>query len=250
MGGGTIRELGYPTKNALKDWYRKYQRHHDLPAGYIRAKPWHSDEQKLIAVEHYLCHGHCLAETWKALGYPNSTTLSAWIDKHAPGARRRIIGKIIIGKPRSERQRRAVVIDLCSRRKSAREVALKMDISRQTLYNWKNQQLGREAPASMARHRNLPSPTDLEDLESELGELRRNALRLQLEHDLLQKANELLKKDLGIDLWRLTNWEKTQLVDALRQIHALPGLLARLDLARSSYFYHRVTVTKHFARLL
>ena len=69
--------------------------------------------------------------------------------------------------------------------------------------------------------------------------MRRDVRRLQLEHDLLKKANELLKKDLGIDLHLLTNREKTLLVDALRPVHALPELLARLGLARSSYFYHR-----------
>lgn len=34
----TIRQLGYPTKNALKGWYREYQRLLDLPLGYHRAR--------------------------------------------------------------------------------------------------------------------------------------------------------------------------------------------------------------------
>ena len=37
----------------------------------------------------------------------------------------------------------------------------------------------------------------------------------------------------------LTNREKTLLVDALRETYALPALLGKLGLARSSYFYHR-----------
>jgi hypothetical protein len=63
--------------------------------------------------------------------------------------------------------------------------------------------------------------------------------RLQLEHDLLKKANEIIKKDLGVNLQLLTNREKTMLVDALRAAHPVKELLAALDLARSSYFYHR-----------
>jgi transposase InsO family protein len=55
----------------------------------------------------------------------------------------------------------------------------------------------------------------------------------------LKKANELLKKGLGVDLPLLSNQEKTRLVDALRDTYALPELFAELDLARSSYFYHR-----------
>lgn len=35
--------------------------------------------------------------------------------------------------------------------------------------------------------------------------------RLQLEHELLMKANELIKKDMGIDQQVLTNREKTLL---------------------------------------
>ncbi len=55
----------------------------------------------------------------------------------------------------------------------------------------------------------------------------------------MKKANELLKKGLGVDLPLLTNREKTVLVDALKDTYALPELLAELVLARSSYFYHR-----------
>jgi putative transposase len=50
---------------------------------------------------------------------------------------------------------------------------------------------------------------------------------LQLEHDLLKKANELLKRGLGVDLQLLTNREKTLLVDALRQTRALPDRFCR-----------------------
>ncbi len=62
---------------------------------------------------------------------------------------------------------------------------------------------------------------------------------MQLEHDLLKKANEILKKDFGVSLQLLSNREKTTLVDALSKEYALPKLLDRLGLARSSYFYHR-----------
>lgn len=234
----TLRQLGYPTKNSLKDWYREYERRHDLPTCYVRTKPRYSPEQKKVAVEHYLSHGRSLAGTRRALGYPCRATLSAWIDGYSPDARRRIVGQAVTT-PRSEQQKRAAVIDLCSRQDSARAVAEKVGVSRQALYKWKDQLVGREAPTPMTHPGNLPQTANHEPLERELETLRRDILRLQLEHDLLKKANELLKKDRGIDPQLLTNREKTLLVDALRATHALPTLLARLDLARSSYFYHR-----------
>ena len=42
----TIRQLGYPTKNALKSWHREYEQCHDLPAGYVRSRPKYSAEQR------------------------------------------------------------------------------------------------------------------------------------------------------------------------------------------------------------
>ena len=84
------------------------------------------------------------------------------------------------------------------------------------------------------------SPPDSErsDLEQQVEALQRGIRKLQLEHDLLKKANELLKKGLGVDLQLLSNREKTLLVDALKHTYALSQLLEKLDLARSSYFYH------------
>src|SRR5690606_16426050 len=73
----------------------------------------------------------------------------------------------------------------------------------------------------------------------QLETLQHDIQKLQLEHDLLKKANEILKKDLGVDLQLLSNREKTLLVGTLKDLYQLPDLLAQLGLARSSYFYHR-----------
>ena len=66
----TIRQLGYPTKNALKGWYREYQKHLDLPGRYAGREPKFSHEQKAAAVAHYLAHDRCVAAIMRALGYP------------------------------------------------------------------------------------------------------------------------------------------------------------------------------------
>ena len=46
--GATIQQLGYPTKNALKSWYREFEQCCDLPVSYVRSKPKYSDEQKKV----------------------------------------------------------------------------------------------------------------------------------------------------------------------------------------------------------
>ncbi len=236
-----IRQLGYPTKNALKGWYREYEQRLDLPAGYAGREPKYSQAQKEAAVEHYLTHDRCIAATMRALGYPGRGTLTAWVREALPEKRKAVVGSV--GRPRyPESMKQAGVIELCTRRETAQAVAEKLGVCRPTLYNWKNQLLGREAPSSMKHSNKSPPVPERAELERQLESLQRDIRQLQLERDLLKKANEILKKGLGVDLQLLTNREKTLLVDALKERYALPEILAQLGLARSSYFYHRARV--------
>jgi len=234
----TIRQLGYPTKNALKSWHREYERRLDLPKGYARSKPKYSQEQKETAVRHYLDHGRCIAFTIKALGYPVRESLRSWIHGLHPELHARVVGRSN-GVARPPAMKQAAVIALCTRQGGAHAVAQELGVCRPTLYNWKNQLLGREAPASMKRTNQSPPSQERDELERQVESLRREVRQLRLEQDLLNKANELLKKGLGVDLQLLSNREKTLLIDALKEHYGLSELLAQLDLARSSYFYHR-----------
>ena len=219
--GLTIRQLGYPTENALKGWYREYEERGDLPTGYAR-QPIYSQAQKDRAVEHYLEHGRCIVATIKALGYPSRDLLSAWIEQVYPQGRARVTGRVPELAPEAKQ---SAVIALCMRPASAQAVADDMGVSRGSLYKWKNQLLGHEAPVPMKRQQDAPATSDRAELEQQVEALRRDIRRLQLEKDLLKKANELLKKELGIDRQELTNREKTQLVDALRATYTLDELL-------------------------
>ena len=236
----TIRQLGYPTKNSLLSWYREYQAHEDLARVYERTKTKYSCEEKSFAVEHYLNHGRCVSFTLSALGYPCRKVLGDWIDELHPRTRMRIVGKAR-GVPHLETTKHAAIIALCTRQGSAQAIAEQLAVCRPTLYNWKNQLLGQEVPPSMTRQHEPESPLspDRAELEKTVDSLRRDIRKLQLEHDLLKKANELLKKGLGVNLHLLTNREKAMLVDALRPTYTLSELLTEVDIARSSYFYHR-----------
>ncbi|KKC33102.1 hypothetical protein WH91_10350 [Devosia psychrophila] len=137
--------------------------------------------------------------------------LTAWVREAFPETKKALVGRsgrVIY----PEALRQAGVIGLCNRQESAQDVADRLGVCRPTLYNWKNQLLGREASSSMKRRNNSPPVPEREELERQLEYLQRDIRQLQLEHDLLKKANELLKKGLGVDLQRLTNREKTLLV--------------------------------------
>jgi transposase InsO family protein/transposase-like protein len=231
----TIRQLGYPTKNALKSWYRAYERSADMPAGYAR-QPRYTQAQRDIAVEHYREHGRCLAATIRALGYPSRPLLSAWVQELEPEAGRRVVGRSLELPPAAKQ---SAVIALCMREASGQSVAKEVGVSRPTLYKWKHQLLGHDTSSHpMPRRHDSPPNLERDALEQQIEALRRNIRHLQLEQDLLKKANELLKKDFGIDQQLLTNREKTELVDALRPTYTLNELLSAVGLPRSSFFYH------------
>ena len=113
--GLTIRQLGYPTKNALKTWYCEYEQRLDLPAGYAR-QPRYSQAHKERAVEHHRDHGHCIAATIKALGYPSRSLLSTWIHELNPQARALVVGRTQELTPEAKQ---SAVIAFCMRPASA-----------------------------------------------------------------------------------------------------------------------------------
>lgn len=239
--GATLRKLGYPTKNSLLAWCREFEQEQDLKQGYQREKWLYDTEDKRRAVEHYIAHGHCLAYTIRTLGYPCRATLSGWIRELRPGLRKILVGRIgpvvhLLPK------RQQAVIALNAREGTGLEVAKSVGVSRTTLYNWSSQLLGPTPPPSMSKKKSQPSAAR-DALSKELEQLEARVQKLRLEHDILNKANELLKKDPGIDPLKLTSREKTQLVDALRAHHRLEDLLSELRLARSTYFYNRLRST-------
>ncbi len=127
--GATLRQLGYPTKNALKSWHREFEQGRDLPLGYALSRSKYSNEQKKVAVEHYLNHDRFLAGTRKALGYSCRDTLAAWVNELHPERRKNVVGKArSVQRPQELKQ--AAVIELCTIQTSARAVAQKLAVSR------------------------------------------------------------------------------------------------------------------------
>ena len=116
----------------------------------------------------------------RALGYPGRGTLTAWVREAIPEARRAVVGSV--GRRRySGKLMQAGVMELCTRGESAQAVADKFGVCRPTLYNWKNQLLGREAPASMKSTNQSPPSQERDELERQVESLRREVRRLRLE---------------------------------------------------------------------
>lgn len=82
------------------------------------------------------------------------------------------------------------------------------------------------------------------DTDDELRSLKSKVKDLELQNDILRQVNGLLKKELGINQWNLTNAEKTRVIDALRTKYQLTTLLIALQISKSSYFYQRKALNR------
>lgn len=226
--------LGYPSRWALDRWHQEY-----LDNGAVKESrtKWFkfSEEQKRIAVAHYLENGRNLSATVRALGYPSRTLLGTWAEELASGERKRQRSTLKY----STEQKLDAVLSLCARDKTVDDIALEQGIDKVSLYTWRRQLLGEEPETIMAGITDGQLPDDVESLQKMKDSLKKDLRRLKLELAVHRGAIELVKKDPGADPKRLTNKEKTILVDALRTDFGLRELLDFLYLARSSYFYQR-----------
>ncbi|HIE9581579.1 TPA: transposase, partial [Klebsiella variicola subsp. variicola] len=208
-----VMELGYPSTKQLGRWVRVYEEKGDLPRE-LKPRERYSRTQKIAAVEHYLTHGGCLSYTRRAIGYPSNKILKRWIEEFYPNARPLVI-RSGTSKCFSPEERSQAVRELYNRRGTARKVAQSIGVSVTVLYKWKKDLISDEAYQSMRKRKAAPQDKNQDALLGEIQRLRKQVHQLQLERDILTKANELIKKDLGISFLKLKNREKTLIVDAL-----------------------------------
>ncbi len=236
-----IRELGYPNRGSLPRWYKAYLKEQETGALWDKYSrhPRFSEEQKLAAVTHFLEHGRNLSRTVRLMGYPSKETLRKWCDELAPECRKKRVG----GLQYTEEQKKEAVIALCTRNGSAKAIAREYGVSREALYNWKKGLLGKEDSTEMPKAEAQPLNNEKDALLSEIASLKRQIKGLKLEKAILEGTAEILKKDPGVVPTNLTNKEKVILADALIDEYPLTEVLTHLQMARSTYFYHRKIVS-------
>ena len=270
-----IHELGYPSKEALRMWYR--ERLEEERAGVLSRRGErqrrYSEEQK-CAVDHYLECGRRLSRTMRMLGYPESKELlMAWIDELAPGRRRLRHG------PVPEELKRKAVVAVASGRLKSHEAAAELGVQAAVVREWKRQMfagskethVARErrerpgggggarpvvpdAPAVAAGSRDAAGLADalasmekrlarmqarLDELDADVERQRREKRELDVEIAIRRGALELLGKEPGADPENLTNREKTILVKQISEAQrvSVKSLLPVVGLAHSTYHY-------------
>ena len=271
-----IHELGYPSKEALRMWYRERleEERAGVPSRRGERQRRYSEEQKCAAVDHYLECGRRLSRTMRMLGYPESKELlMAWIDELAPGRRRLRHG------PVPEELKRKAVVAVASGRLKSHEAAAELGVQAAVVREWKRQMLAGskethvarerrerpgdgggarpvvpDAPAVAAGSRDAAGLADalasmekrlarmqarLDELDADVERQRREKRELDVEIAIRRGALELLGKEPGADPENLTNREKTILVKQISEAQSVSvkSLLPVVGLAHSTYHY-------------
>ena len=268
-----IHELGYPSKEALRMWYRERleEERTGVPSRRGERQRRYSEEQKRTAVDHYLECGRRLSRTMRMLGYPKSKELlMAWIDELAPGQRKLRHG------PVPEELKREAVVAVASGRLKSREAAAELGVQDATVREWKRQMLAKSEEATVSgsgKRRTVveskepsvkptvaPNASDaagpadalasmerkvaelqarLDELDADVERQRREKRELDIEIAIRKGALELLGKEPGADPENLTNREKTILVKQISEAQrvSVKSLLPAVGLAHSTYHY-------------
>ena len=235
-----FRELGYPCRNAFKKWLLELQQEGDVRRKYYASKVY-TEEQKSIAIVHFLNNGENVCKAARELGYPSRELLTKWLKEYVPAYRKRCERHAYLLQSTSKEKEYAV-IEMCSGDETIKAIAQKHGVNPTTLYEWKKQFFGEGKEYSMRNSKNHETSDTIEELREERERLKKEIYQLQLEKDVLERAAEIIKKDQGITLQTLTNREKAMVIDTLRHKYKLKELLSVFHMAKSSYCYQEKTI--------
>ena len=241
----TIQQLGYPSRATMTRWKAEYELALMESAEKKPRKSKYGEEQQREAVGHYLGNGKNASATIRELGYPKSAkVLLDWVDEYAPGERRTTKAGAKSDPVELEVKARAVAL-VEAEEATVPEIAEKLGVSRTTPYAWFREMVhnggDEERPEEgMPVDEGIEElPDDVETLQDMLRDAKLRLRAVQLELDVREATLEIVKKDPGTDPNRLTNAEKSELVDALRPKWALREILPVVGMAKSSYEYAR-----------
>lgn len=241
-----IRELGYPGRKTLREWHKQYleeQRTGVARNGYSR-RPRYTEEQKLMAVRHYLEHGRNYSNTTRTLGYPCRLELAKWCRELAPEKCKRSGGGLnYMEEQKSEAAETRDARTIGSYDETADPFPVPASRANGGCPQ-DNYSLRKEVESDVSEIDDLKRlreelRRDVKELREEKARVDEELKRAKLECDVLRVTAELIKKEPGVDWRKLRNREKALLVNALREDHPLKELLSFVGLCRSTYFYSR-----------
>lgn len=138
--------LGYPSPNALRQWYREY---HQTGALHCKANRQnrYSQEQINTAVKYYDEHGGSLIATCRALGYPDRNTISQWVRAAHPRGNELPSNGCKSGRKllRCSPEQKQAAVEAWMNGTPDYKIAAQYGVTKAAVYAWKKKLLGKGA---------------------------------------------------------------------------------------------------------
>lgn len=193
-------------------------------------------EEKQTAVDLYFEEGLTTEETVKQLGYPTRQNLERWLNRDPRYGKSFRHGFYPI-------QTKVQVVELYrSGKYTADELAREFHIgSFASVLNWVKQagQSGYDGLIPKKGSAAMPKPK-VPSIPEDVDELKQRCVELEMNNAILRETIEILKKDPSVDPRGLSNREKSQVIGALKTIYPMSILLKKIEITRSSYYYHQM----------
>ena len=209
-----------------------------------------SPEERQRAVDLYFTTPMTTAQVVEHLGYPTRQCLERWLAKDP-----RYAGHM--AKPIIPLETRTKAIELVLGGMQQKQAARRLGVGIGAVHNWVKAYREGGMAALQASNRNAAQngktasapcrSRDAGDGNDDTETLRRRVEELELENALMREVVEVAEKDPGADLRRLSNREKTLLIDRLRPAYSLSSMICLLGIAPSGYHYHhaRLAIDKY-----
>lgn len=131
-----IRELGYPDRHSLKNWYNSFMINNKKIIITHSRKPEYTELQRKKAVDFYLNHGKSISYTVNCLGYPCRSVLSNWILEDVKNHKSSILkGRNLV--QYTEEEKKEAALNVAIRNESMAKISKKTKASATSLYSWK-----------------------------------------------------------------------------------------------------------------
>lgn len=182
-----------------------------------------------------------IKQTVELLGYPSATCLKNWIVQRDIPPEQRTPPKPRVYLSLEEKVKAVKRLEAGEK---ADAIAEDIGVTGPTIYNWRRDMRGDWKPLRSDDTRRLAEDIDPYDLPDDVDELKKLCRDLKMENELMRRTVDIVKKDPSVDLRKLSNREKTMLIDAMRPTYSLNSLATRLDLPLSSYHYNHAALRR------
>lgn len=141
--GPVIRELGYPDRHSLKNWYNIFKINNEKIIITHSRKSKYTEAQRKDAVDFYLNHGKSISYTVRSLGYPCRSVLSDWILEDVKNHKSSILkGENLV--QYTEEEKKEAALNAAIRNESMAKISKITKASATSLYSWKKKYISDE----------------------------------------------------------------------------------------------------------